>query len=100
MKITPCAIKLWNEYQEIYEKEDTNIFEKREAFSKIKARFYDFVINVPIKHDKIDIEFDGNEPELNFYVYELGESESYNYCKTDFRKNTGYKYIEKTTLSF
>ncbi len=104
VQLNDAAVKVWNQYKEIYENEKIDLFKKREAFSKIKAQFYDFVINVPVKcrHGQKGIGFDGSEKtDLNFYLWTKdSKSESYQYDPENFRKNIGYQYMDKSSMFF
>lgn len=91
------AKRVWQEYVLIYENEKTSIFDKRLEFNKIKAQFYNFVVNIPLKFGEPQINFDA-KPILNFYLIKLNEkSDFYSYSETDFVQNTGYP-INKTTI--
>jgi len=100
IQLNEKAKELWYQYEKIYRNEELNIFERREQFALIKAQFYDYVINVPVKTYESDhISFD-NEPKLNFYVSELEHpSKCYDYDVDNFRKNTGYKPFIPHTLN-
>lgn len=92
------AKRAWNEYMSIYNNPELSVFEKREAFALIKSAFYDYVINIPVPHDRENIVFD-SEPVMHFYLSELERpSRCYSYDTANFRNNTGYQEVE--TLSF
>ncbi len=81
---------VWEQYVDICNNESLSFFEKREAFGKIKSRFYNYVINVSVPYDSDRIDFD-REKKFNFYVSELeNPSSNYNHSENNFRHNTGY----------
>lgn len=49
VEIDEKAEKVWKEYENILKIED--VFERKEAFDRIKKDFYDYVISVPIKEN-------------------------------------------------
>jgi CRISPR-associated endonuclease/helicase Cas3 len=90
------AKNVWGEFVQIYTGANTNIFQKRLEFAKIKSRFYEYVVNVPVARGKENegIAFD-SEKRLGFYLVELGrKSHFYSYSPTDFLQNTGYKEVK------
>ena len=96
------AKKVWDEFTDIFNQPDTvmNMYEKKQAFTKIKSRFYDYVINIPIPIPKLkeNIDFD-SEKQYGFYLSELQQpTRFYDYDAHNFSKNTGYKSM--TALSF
>lgn len=92
------AKNVWGKYINIWENPLLDIFQKKQEFAKIKATFYDFVINVPIPVNKKSIDFD-NEKISGFYLSFLeAPSRFYSYDEEDFSVNTGYQEIN--TLSF
>ena len=94
------AKKIWEQFIQIYSNEDLKPWEKKEKFSVIKSKFYDYVINVPIPWGEEHISFD-SEKQYNFYVSELNNpSRFYKYSKSDTKKNVGYVYDENKTLIF
>ncbi|MBK8664238.1 MAG: hypothetical protein IPN18_21560 [Ignavibacteriales bacterium] len=57
----------------------------------IKAEFYEFVINVPVK-EKERMNIFNKEPEFGFYLWDPElEDEFYQYSPTDFKLNTGFQ---------
>ncbi len=85
------ARKLWNEFENIYSDENLSPFEKKKKFSHIKNRFYDYVINIPVKHNEETIAIDAEKPDWSpFYMVDPQISEYYHYDPEDFRQNTGY----------
>lgn len=98
LQLNTEAESLWNEYLAIYDNTCLNSFQQKELFNKIKGKFYDYVINVPIARNKSTIDFD-NEKTHGFYVSYLNDpTVFYDYDGLDFSCNTGYKEIN--TLSF
>lgn len=98
IQLNEPAKAVWDKYATIYQQPDIDPFEKRRQFSKIKAEFYDYVINVPVPWGKQSIDFDG-EQILNFYLSELDHpSAFYSYDASDWSINTGYQAI--STLNF
>jgi CRISPR-associated endonuclease/helicase Cas3 len=92
------AKKIWEQFTQIYSNEDLNPWEKKEKFSVIKSKFYDYVINVPIPWGEEHINFD-SEKQYNFYLSELeNPSQYYEYSETDFTKNVGYVNKETAIL--
>ena len=85
---------IWYKFVQIYMNSNTNIFEKRIAFAKIKSHFYDYVVNVPFSEKYNGIAFD-SEKQLGFYLVEFGKkSNFYSYNENDFLKNIGYKEVK------
>ncbi|MCF8307886.1 MAG: CRISPR-associated helicase Cas3' [Bacteroidales bacterium] len=98
VQLNESARSLWNEYVNIYSDENRTPWERKEAFSKIRADFYDYVINVPIPYGKDTINFD-SEKQFNFYVSDLYcPSQNYQYSEKDYTKNIGYVSIENKTV--
>jgi CRISPR-associated endonuclease/helicase Cas3 len=94
VQLNEQAKRIWDQYCQIYCSKDTSVFEKRLAFGKIKSKFYDFTVNVPIPRGEKEIAFD-SQPQLGFRLVELGRpSDFYAYSDTDFLQNTGYKEIK------
>jgi len=92
------AKNIWEQFIQIYSNEDLKPWEKKEKFSVIKSKFYDYVINVPIPWGEEHINFD-SEKQYNFYVSELDNpSQYYEYSETDFTKNVGYVNKETAIL--
>lgn len=92
------AKNVWENYVNIWERPDLNIFQKKQEFANIKSIFYDFVVNVPIPWDKKSIDFDDKQTH-GFYVSKLeSPSKFYNYNEQDLSMNTGYQ--EVNTVSF
>lgn len=96
VQINEDAKNVWNEYCEIYSDEKLNIFQKRLTFDKIKAKFYDFVVNIPLQFGQKEISFD-SEQIFGFHIVYLNQpSVFYPYSDTNLLLNTGYndeKYI-------
>ncbi len=97
IQLNERAKEVWNKYVDIYSRKDLNQWEREAEFSSIKSEFYDFVINIPIPFDSMQIDFD-SEKQFNFYVSELGnQSQNYRYSNNDFSKNVGYVASQNTT---
>lgn len=91
------AKDLWQKYVTICS-EEADLFVRKEKFAEIKSRFYDYVINVPIRWKESRIDFD-SDPIYGFYVSSLNSpSVYYPYCENDYRKNTGYKKVNGLIL--
>ncbi|MEM1323963.1 MAG: CRISPR-associated helicase Cas3' [Bacteroidota bacterium] len=98
LQLNEQAQAYWEQYVQIYSHPTYPPFEKRRRFAQFKASFYDYVINVPIPHDREHIDFDG-EPDYHFYLSQLtSPSACYAYREGDFRYNTGYQAAQ--TLIF
>ena len=65
------AKQIWSKYEEIMKKEDR--FERRREFSKMKKRFYDYVISVDVK--KIGAIVTGNVSKYNIGYVSLDDLE-------------------------
>lgn len=92
------AASVWQEFVSIYSNEAIEIREKRTSFSKIKAVFYDYVINVPIPYGSKSIAFD-SEKIFGFYIsYLKNPSQYYQYDPDDATQNIGYKEVKSYTL--
>lgn len=90
IQLNKKAKLVWEQFEDIYNNKNLSFFEKREAFGKIKSKFYNYVINVPVPYDSDRIDFD-REKKFNFYISELeNPSSNYNYSENNFRHNTGY----------
>jgi CRISPR-associated endonuclease/helicase Cas3 len=84
------AQRVWQTYKEIRRKNIPS-YEKKKEFGLIKAVFYDFVINVPVK-EKERINIFNKEPEFGFYVWDPEmDDQFYSYSPTNFRLNTGFQ---------
>ncbi|MEZ0608929.1 CRISPR-associated helicase Cas3' [Fibrella sp. WM1] len=84
------AESLWEQYVAISERMELKPYERKREFALIKARFYEYVVNVPVPRDAQRIVFDGNKEHF-FYVSRLSNpSACYAYALDDFRNNTGY----------
>ncbi|NUM72202.1 MAG: CRISPR-associated helicase Cas3' [Ignavibacteriaceae bacterium] len=87
---------LWDEYVRIYNLE-LQPWEKKEEFKKIRNRFYDYVINVPVRKGGETALFN-KEPEHGFFVWRSGEDEFYSYDPENFRLNKGFIKITSGVL--
>ncbi len=89
VQINEEAIALWEQYVAIYSDPSKKIYEKRMAFAKIKAAFYNYVINVSEKNAKKV--FQDKEPVLHFYLLSNKKlMPYYQYQKEDYRFNLGF----------
>jgi len=97
IQLNERAKEIWEKYEEICTLKDLKPWEREAKFSSIKSEFYDFVINVPIPFDSIQIDFD-SEKQFNFYVSDL-DNPSTNYCysQNDFSQNIGYIVSQNIT---
>jgi len=102
VQLNQDAVDVWNTYVQIYDDVHLNKFQKKEAFAKIKATFYEFVINVPIKTwEKTYIDFDSEKTEYHFYLSSLEKpSQCYRYEEGNYRKNIGYVPENCTNINF
>lgn len=99
LQINEAAVDVWNQFDAIYDNINFNSRQKKQAFSKIKSKFYDFVINVPIPYGTNSIAFDNDLKPNGFYLSTLeNPSKYYKYDSEDFTQNTGYQ--EVNVLSF
>lgn len=90
------AKSVWGQFVQIYKNPSLNIFEKRLEFAKLKSKFYEYVVNVPVPRgqEQQGIAFDA-EKRLGFYLVELGKpSVFYPFSPTDFLQNIGYKEVK------
>lgn len=90
------AKSIWEHFVNIYQNPTLNIFEKRLEFSKLKSKFYEYVVNVPVPRgqEQQGIAFD-SEKSFGFYLVEFGKpSVFYPYDPCDFLQNTGYKEVK------
>ena len=84
------ASEIWNDFVRIYSNSETDIFRKRQDFSKIKSDFYDFVINVPIPYKQNQINIDSEKIYGFYYIDPRAGSNFYTYDSSNFSENTGY----------
>lgn len=92
------AVKVWEAFTSIYSNDALSIREKRSAFAKIKAVFYDYVVNVPIPYGVKSISFD-SEQCYGFYISYLDNpSQFYSYNENDYTQNIGYKAVSAYLL--
>ncbi|MBW6535685.1 MAG: CRISPR-associated helicase Cas3' [Mariniphaga sp.] len=98
VQLNERAKVIWDKYVEICSKKELKPWERKAEFSSIKSEFYDFVINVPIPFDSIQIDFD-SEKQFNFYVSQLEyPSVYYSFEKDDVSKNIGYNFKIESLL--
>ena len=81
---------LWQQYVVISEQKDLKPYERKREFALIKARFYEYVVNVPVLRDAQEIVFDGDKKNFFYVSYRQHPSACYSYAFDDFRNNTGY----------
>jgi len=97
VQLNERAKTIWEKYVDIYAQKDLKTWEREALFSLIKSEFYDFVINVPVKFNEIQIDFDSAKKH-NFYVSEYeSPSRNYNYSEVNFSENIGYVETEGTS---
>lgn len=90
------AEQLWEQYVSIMDRDVLTPYERKREFALIKARFYEYVVNVPLPYlpngggKAQQIVFD-HEKDHFFYVSRLSNPSScYRYVPDDFRSNVGY----------
>jgi CRISPR-associated endonuclease/helicase Cas3 len=94
VQVNIAAKNVWEEYLDIYKNSDSTIFEKRLEFGKIKSRFYDYVVNIPVPRGERTIAFDYDK-ENGFYLIELeSTSPFYPYSDHNFLENIGYQDVK------
>lgn len=92
------AVSVWEEFYNIYHDQALDLRGKRNAFSKIKSVFYDYVVNVPIPYGEKSIAFD-SEKCFNFYISRFDNpSKYYQYDEGNSSQNIGYKELSTYTL--
>jgi CRISPR-associated endonuclease/helicase Cas3 len=84
------SVELWEEYKRIADDDNLRPFEQKQQFALIKARFYDYVVNVPIPFNEDAISFDGPKENFFYVSYLHSPSAFYKYNPNDFRQNEGY----------
>lgn len=92
---------VWQQFLNIQCNDSLGPYEKKNEFSKIKARFYDFVININIPYDAQDIGLP-LEPKFGFYYIDVANQKVpiYN-CNSDFSLNKeGYIFEGIKVLTF
>lgn len=95
------AKEIWSRFLDIQLNETLSSFERKEKFSEIKSRFYEYVINIPIPYDRIDIGLP-YAPQFGFYYwgYDEPEKDFYTYNAGNPAKNEGYTFNQVVSLSF
>ncbi|WP_083940602.1 CRISPR-associated helicase/endonuclease Cas3 [Rudanella lutea] len=95
------AEQLWEQYVAISNRQDLKPYERKREFALIKARFYEYVVNVPLPYlpngggKASQIVFD-SEKEHFFYVSRRSNpSACYQYNHDNFRQNTGYASVSQ-----
>lgn len=81
---------LWHQYVAISERKELKPYERKREFALIKARFYEYVVNVPVPYGEKEIVFDGEKNHFFYVSYLQNSSACYAYAFDDFRNNTGY----------
>ncbi|GAB3780168.1 CRISPR-associated helicase/endonuclease Cas3 [Spirosoma horti] len=99
------AENLWQQYVVISEKKDLKPYERKREFALIKARFYEYVVNVPLPYEKGGVKakqivFDGEKEHFFYVSYQKAPSSCYTYAFDDFRNNTGYVPIAQPLTNF
>ena len=92
----------WKEFVRIKEDKNLSSLGKRKEFSKIKPKFYDYVINIPIPYNKNSLELP-IEPYYGFYMCECNNEDNYNiylYDRENLTNNEGYVYNDLALISF
>lgn len=94
IQLNEDAKSIWEKYVAIFENKHLDIFQKKHQFSMIKSIFYDFVINIPLKHGERNIAFD-SEKVYGFYLSDLeNPSIFYSYNSESYYNNTGYQEVK------
>lgn len=97
VQINQNAKAIWETYIDIYADISTSIFEKRLKFGRIKAQFYDFVVNIPPPKGEKTISFDRQKVH-GFYLVEYAHpSPFYPYSEENHLLNIGYQDIKDLT---
>lgn len=98
IQLSKEAQEVWNQHLRIYNQKELTPWERKAQFAKIKSKFYDFVINVPIRYGESKINFDSEQ--INGFYLSSFDSPSlfYSYDKNDFKVNMGYQRIENVFL--
>lgn len=93
--------EIWGKFIAIKENEELNIFEKKKAFSSIKAIFYDYVLNINIPYDEKDIGLPF-EPIFGFYYVDVENQKKiiYNRNKDLTSNKEGYVFEGINVLTF
>lgn len=92
------AVLVWENYVELINTNGLSPWELKSRFAKFKAEFYEYVINVPIPYNELNINFD-SEKLFGFYVSKKDKpSQFYFYSPLNSKLNTGYKNYESIFL--
>lgn len=90
------AEELWTAYLRIRQNASDSLFDKKEKFARIKAAFYDYVVNVPIYSGETGLSIFGQEPQHHFHLWEVKNPLAfYRYDPKDDRHNTGFRRLEE-----
>lgn len=90
------AEQLWEAYVNIISKSDLKPYERKREFALIKARFYEYVINVPLPYlpngggKAQTIVFDSDKNHFFYVSHREQPSVCYRYEPDNFRRNMGY----------
>jgi CRISPR-associated endonuclease/helicase Cas3 len=95
------AKRIWNRFIDIQHNETLSSLDRKGKFSEIKSRFYEYVINIPIPFDRVDIGLP-YEPQFGFYYwgYDEPEKDFYTYSASNPALNEGYTFQQVVSLSF
>ncbi len=99
--LNESAKRVWRQFMIIKEDEDLNAFEKKNAFAQIKAKFYDYVININVRYNEKDIGLPF-EATFGFYFIDVTNQPRpiYN-CNSDYSRNKeGYVFDGIDVLIF
>ncbi len=98
IQLSKEAEEVWNQYLQIYSQKEVTSWERKAQFARIKSKFYDFVINVPIRYGESKINFD-SEQINGFYLSSFDSPSSfYHYDANDLKFNIGYQRIENVFI--
>jgi CRISPR-associated endonuclease/helicase Cas3 len=94
------AKEVWNEFVKLHEDRRLSSFERKRFFTKIKSKFYDYVINIPIQYGKKSLELP-SEPFHGFYLWEYDDLNFsiYKYDSKNLSKNEGYVFQNLSSIS-
>jgi CRISPR-associated endonuclease/helicase Cas3 len=84
------AVQLWEAYKRIITDNSLRPFEQKQAFALIRARFYEYVVNVPTPNGQETIAFDRPKEHFFYVSYLHSPSAFYKYTPDNFRQNEGY----------
>lgn len=92
---------IWLKFIQIWENTVLSPVDRKNQFNSIKAKFYDYVINVPIPYDQKTIGLP-YEPVYGFYLWEYNNDvyNIYNYDSENLSKNEGYVFDGLSSISY